>query len=105
MCRLFAKQLPQWLRRMLIVLLLSCAGYPACAATSWLTASERSEDFDALHEFVLTNYCYFCEKATDWTAVKTHYRPLAETATNKSAFIRIVEQALDELYASRHAPG
>ncbi len=63
-----------------------------------LTEGERRADYEQMCNFVSSYYCYFAEKATDWEAVVSHYRPLVKEARSRKAFIRVLESVLDQLY-------
>jgi len=47
---------------------------------------------------VRDHYAYFPEKQTDWARVRQYYQPQLDTLTRKTAFVRVLENALGELY-------
>ncbi|HEX8327895.1 MAG TPA: S41 family peptidase [Hymenobacter sp.] len=71
---------------------------PAAAQKPPLTRQQYQEDFDFLWNTVRTNYCYFTQKQTDWAQVRALYRPQLDTLTSRQAFVRVLENALAELY-------
>ena len=78
----------------LIVLALPAAGAPE----SFITAEQRSADFTAFCDFVRDEYAYFDVKKTDWDAACKFYAPRAAAATDRDAFIGVLERAMAELY-------
>jgi carboxyl-terminal processing protease len=63
-----------------------------------LTHQQYLEDFDFFWETVRDNYGYFAQKQTDWPRVRTIYRAQADTVRSRRAFVRLLENALAELY-------
>lgn len=63
-----------------------------------LTRQRYQEDFDYLWNTVQTNYCYFPKKQTDWKQVRALYRPQLDTLSSRRSFVRLLENALAELY-------
>ena len=57
-----------------------------------------AEDFDELWRTLDERYCYFGEKRTDWSAVRSLYRPQALVASSRDDFAAIVDRVLGELY-------
>jgi C-terminal processing protease CtpA/Prc len=55
-------------------------------------------DFDFFWATVRDHYAYFDRKQTDWDLVRTTYRPQADTIRSRRALVRLLEQALAELY-------
>jgi C-terminal processing protease CtpA/Prc len=55
-------------------------------------------DFDFFWTTIHDHYAYFDRKQTDWDLVRTTYRPQADTIRSRRAFVRLLEQALAELY-------
>lgn len=84
----------------LSAVLVTCAPRtpPPAASAPGLSTDDRLEDFDQLWSFVQARYAFFNSKATDWSCVRKHYRFLAGEAPNRNAFIRVLEDTLDELY-------
>jgi predicted metalloprotease with PDZ domain len=78
----------------LIVLALPAAGAPE----SFITAEQRSADFNAFCDFGRDEYAYFDVKKTDWDAACKFYAPRAGAATDRDAFIGVLERAMAELY-------
>ena len=78
-------------RRLLFVLPLIFCGGSSLAANF-------AGDFDQFWSQINSEYPYFAKKQTDWQCVRKIYRPQAAATNDKSAFIRILERALDELY-------
>ncbi|HEU4333820.1 MAG TPA: S41 family peptidase [Candidatus Eisenbacteria bacterium] len=73
---------------------------PAGADAERPRAERYAADFDAFWKFVSGAYAYFDTKQTDWSRVREIYRPRAEAAGSDSAFLRVLEGALSELYDS-----
>jgi hypothetical protein len=63
-----------------------------------LTPQQYREDFDFFWNTVRTDYCYFDKKQTDWNQVRRLYRPQLDTLSHRAAFVRLLENALAELY-------
>ncbi|MBO2009933.1 S41 family peptidase [Hymenobacter negativus] len=63
-----------------------------------LTHQQYLEDFDFFWETIRDNYGYFNQKQTDWQRVRTIYRTQADTVNSRRAFVRLLENALVELY-------
>ncbi|HEX8507141.1 MAG TPA: S41 family peptidase [Hymenobacter sp.] len=70
----------------------------AAAQKPPLTRPQYQEDFDYFWNTVQTNYCYFPQKQTDWPQVRARYRPQLDTLSSRRAFVRVLENALAELY-------
>jgi carboxyl-terminal processing protease len=68
------------------------------AQTPPLTHQQYLDDFDFFWETIRTNYCYFSRKQTNWPQVRTIYRAQADTLTSRRALVRLLENALIELY-------
>jgi C-terminal processing protease CtpA/Prc len=71
---------------------------PVTAQKSPLTRQQYQEDFDFLWNTVRANYGYFDQKQTDWAQVRARYRPQLDTLSSRRAFVRVLENALAELY-------
>ena len=67
-------------------------------STPPLTHQQYLEDFDFFWQTIRDNYGYFAQKQTDWARVRTHYRAQADTLSSRRAFVRLLENALAELY-------
>lgn len=57
-----------------------------------------AQDFDEMWRTLAERYCFFGEKATDWTKVRSVYRPQAIAAPSWEAFAHVLKRALAELY-------
>ena len=79
-----------------VLLLAMPAGLAAKAPP--LTHQQYLEDFDFFWETIRDNYGYFGQKQTDWQRVRTIYRAQADTLASRRAFVRVLENALAELY-------
>ncbi|MDO7850620.1 S41 family peptidase [Hymenobacter convexus] len=79
-----------------VLVLLMAAGL--AAQTPPLTHEQYLEDFDFFWETVRDHYGYFNQKQTDWPRVRTIYRAQADTVRSRRAFVRLLENALAELY-------
>ncbi len=80
------------------VWLLAAAASGQAAPAPPLTHQQYVEDFDFFWETVRDNYGYFSRKQTDWPQVRTRYRAQADTVRSRRAFVRLLENALAELY-------
>ena len=65
-----------------------------------LTLEQRAVDFATFCRFVEEEYAYFDLKRTDWGQVCKFYAPQVTSATDRAAYIELLEQALGELYDS-----
>ncbi|PJJ53268.1 S41 family peptidase [Hymenobacter chitinivorans] len=63
-----------------------------------LTPAQYQQDFDFFWTTVHDNYCYFDKKQTDWARVRTVYGAQLPGVTSRSQFVRLLENALAELY-------
>ena len=68
------------------------------ASKNLLNFHKRTADFKQMWNFINDHYCYLSEKVTNWNAVGKHYQPLAASAEDKTQFIKVLTNALDELY-------
>ncbi|MFA6312804.1 MAG: S41 family peptidase [Sterolibacterium sp.] len=66
----------------------------------FLTVEQRAEDFNRFCRFVEEEYAYFDLKRTDWDRTCRFYAPQVGSATNRAAFVELLELALGELYDS-----
>lgn len=73
-------------------------GLLAIVFSSPSLGADFTSDFDNFWNQINTAYPYFAKKQTDWQCVKRLYRPQAVAAKDRSAFIRVLERSLDELY-------
>ena len=85
----------------------------AALLTTWLsgsvaeehdfpTSAQRVADFASFCHFVEEEYAYFDVKKTDWGRVCQFYAPQATNATDRDAYVELLERALGELY-DQHA--
>ena len=91
-----------WLLQCVLVLV---AAAPLVAKAPPLTHQQYLEDFDFFWETIRDNYGYFSQKQTDWPRVRAIYRAQADTLTSRRAFVRVLENALAELYDNRAGLG
>lgn len=63
-----------------------------------LTPVQYKQDFTYFWTTISENYCYFDKKQTDWAKVRTLYTAQLPGITTRAAFIRLLENALNELY-------
>jgi carboxyl-terminal processing protease len=63
-----------------------------------LSQQDYEDDFDCMWTAFREEYAYFDRKTTDWTKVKTIYRPRLATVRNRDDFIVLLESLLEELY-------
>ncbi|WP_158011091.1 S41 family peptidase [Hymenobacter lapidarius] len=70
----------------------------AAAQKPPLTRQQYQADFNYFWNTVRTNYCYFPQKQTDWEQVHALYQPQLDTLNTRRAFVRLLENALAELY-------
>lgn len=65
---------------------------------SFLTDEQRAADFAAFCHFVDKEYAYFDVKKTDWTRACAFYGNEVTSATNRVAYVELLERVLGELY-------
>jgi hypothetical protein len=73
------------------------------ARTRAFDEAYRLDDFDQLWFRLRRTYAFFDKKTTDWTCVRDTYRPLAQAAASRDAFLHVLEPTLESLYDA-HAP-
>ena len=78
---------------------------PLAAASPPLTHQQYLADFDFFWETVRDNYGYFGQKKTDWPRVRAIYRAQADTLGSRRALVRLLENALAELYDNHASLG
>jgi carboxyl-terminal processing protease len=61
-------------------------------------SDQRAADLAALDRFVRDSYAFLPEKATDWNAVIGALMPRARSARDHTAWLHVLEEALDALY-------
>lgn len=83
-------------RRSALHALLSAVLLAGCRPMS--LQEQREADFEQLWSQLRDRYAYFDGKATDWVRVHERYSPLARAASTDEDFVRVLEQALEELY-------
>ena len=85
--------------KLLILILSLCASAPAPGgAQPSLTRQQYEADFDHLWQNVSDHYAYFDRRETDWAQVREIYRPRIGSVVTRGDFIRLLEDALEELY-------
>lgn len=65
-----------------------------------LTPAQYQQDFDYFWQTVGSKYCYFDKKQTDWNKARQLYEPQLAGITTRAQFVRLLENALNELYDS-----
>jgi carboxyl-terminal processing protease len=68
----------------------------------FLTIGQRVEDFARFCQFVEEEYAYFDLKKTDWERACKFYASHVASATDRAAYVELLERALGELY-DQHA--
>jgi C-terminal processing protease CtpA/Prc len=68
------------------------------AVSAAAVAADYAADFQQFWATVDAHYAYFDNKAVDWRCVQVVYAPRAARARNDREFIRVLEEALAELY-------
>ena len=63
-----------------------------------LTLAQRAEDFASFCRFVEEEYAYFDLKATDWKRTCAFHAAQVAGATDRDAYVGLLERALGELY-------
>ncbi|MCC3154454.1 S41 family peptidase [Hymenobacter sp. BT770] len=89
---------PRILLLLLVGLSLLLSPGQLAAQKAALTRQQYQQDFDFLWNTVRTDYCYFTKKQTDWAQVRALYRPQLDTLSSRNSFVRLLENALAELY-------
>lgn len=93
--KLFYPVLPSLFRGLLCLLLLLPA---TLRGQAQLTPEQYRQDFEYFWTTIQENYCYFGKKQTDWDRVRTLYAAQLPGITTRAAFVRLLENALNELY-------
>lgn len=65
---------------------------------AFLSAEQRAADFAAFCDFVAESYAYFDLKRVDWSRACRHYAAQVPAATQRPAYISLLESALGELF-------
>ncbi|TGE27436.1 S41 family peptidase [Hymenobacter metallicola] len=86
--------------RFLVLVLLAWAPLPLVGQSVPLTPAQYQQDFEYFWTTVQDNYCYFDKKQTDWPRVRQLYAAELPTVTTRAQFVRLLENALAELYDS-----
>ncbi len=84
--------------RCLLAAVLCLLASPAPAQQAFIPAEQRGADFTAFCDFVREQYAYFDAKKTDWDGTCAHYAPRAAAATDRAAFVGVLERAMAEMY-------
>ena len=87
------------------VLILLLSAPPLAAGPPPLTHQQYLDDFDFFWETIRDDYGYFNQKQTDWARVRTTYRAQADTLSRRRALVRLLENALAELYDNHASLG
>lgn len=61
-------------------------------------APDYRADFAFFWETVRDHYAYFDGRQTNWACVRSRYQPRVDTLHRRADFVRVLEQALAELY-------
>lgn len=85
-------------KRLILVLLLCLCPPVAAGAQSTLSRQQYEADFDYLWQNISDHYAYFDRRATDWNRVREIYRPRISGIETRGDFVRLLENALEELY-------
>ncbi len=80
------------------VLVLAGVVFQASAQPAPSLPDQRAADFAALDRFVRDSYAFLPMKATDWNAVISALSPRARAARDDTAWLHLLEEALDALY-------
>jgi C-terminal processing protease CtpA/Prc len=70
-----------------------------------LTPVQYQQDFAYFWETVRDNYAYFDKKQTDWNQVRLAGEAALQTVTTRDQFVRVLENALAEIYDNHAALG
>jgi carboxyl-terminal processing protease len=68
-----------------------------------LTVAQYQQDFAYFWTTVRDNYAYFDKKQTDWEQVRQSGEAAVQAVTTRSQFVRVLEDALAELYDNHAA--
>ena len=80
------------------VLVLAVVAFQASAQPAPSLPDQRAADFAALDRFVRDSYAFLPTKATDWNRVISALMPRARAARDDTAWVHVLEEALDALY-------
>ncbi len=84
---------------LIVAILLACwFSVSKAEEPTFLAIEQRAADFASFCQFVEEEYAYFDLKKTDWQRVCKFYTPQVVSATDRAAYIELLEQALGELY-------
>jgi carboxyl-terminal processing protease len=83
-------------------LLALCLSVSVAEEHGFLTNEQRTADFASFCHFVESEYAYFDVKKTDWGRACRFYGHQATSATDRVAYVELLERALGELY-DQHA--
>ena len=84
----------------LATLLAACLCAARAEEPAFMAVEQRAEDFASFCRFVEEEYAYFDQKKTDWPRACQFHAPQATRASDRAAYIEVLEQALGELYDS-----
>ena len=84
----------------LLAAALLAGALPASAAeeAGFPDAAQRAAEFASFCQFVDEEYAYFDARKTEWPKACAHYAAQAAGATDRSAYVSLLERALAELY-------
>ncbi len=80
------------------VLVLAVGVFQASAQPAPSLPDQRAKDLAALDRFVRNSYAFLPAKATDWNSVISALMPRARAARDDTAWLHVLEEALDALY-------
>ena len=79
-------------------LVLAVVAFQASAQPAPSLSDQRAADLVALDRFVRDSYAFLPTKATDWNRVISALMPRARAARDDTAWLHVLEEALDALY-------
>lgn len=79
---------------------LLAAALPVCASdeAAFPNAEQRTAEFAHFCQFVEEEYAYFDSRQTDWPKACAFYAAQTAEATDRNAYVSLLERALGELY-------
>lgn len=80
------------------LLLAACVSMGRAAEPEGLSVEQRTEEFATFCQFVEEEYAYFDLKRSDWKRACASYASQVGGATDRDAYIALLERALGELY-------
>jgi carboxyl-terminal processing protease len=86
------------LRRGLAVMAVTADLFHGSAQPAPTLAAQHAADVAALDQFVRESYAFLPAKATDWSRVISTLLPRARAARDHTAWLHVLEEALDALY-------